>query len=194
MVQGTLKYDGDGNGYDQNDLSPLFLNFDISKGNEISVLMINRSPFYIHLNPDTYSFKTSNFEANNGFEISPAQFEVIINAHNDTITQNFCITPKEPYRQVDITIIPLTPPARPGFDTQYKIIWENKGNLLENGTIYFTYDENIFDYVDANQTPDAINSGKLSWDYKDLRPFEKREDHRDAQSRTVRWKIQCKCR
>jgi hypothetical protein len=44
---------------------------------------------------------------------------------------------------------------------QYKIIWENKGNLPANGIIHFTYDENIFDYVSANKTPDAINSGKL---------------------------------
>ena len=109
------------------------------------------------------------------FEVSPPSLTVTFPGTSDTITQNFCITPKEPYRQIDITIIPLSPPARPGFDTQYKIIWENKGNLLETGTIHFTYDENIFDYVDANQTPDAINSGKLSWDYTDLLPFEKRE-------------------
>src|SRR5690606_7576352 len=93
----------------------------------------------------------------------------------DTITQNFCITPKESHSQIEITIIPLSPPARPGFDAKYKIIWENKGNLLENGTIHFAYDENIFDYVKATLSPDAISSGKLSWDYKDLLPFEKRE-------------------
>ncbi|MBK8855102.1 MAG: leucine-rich repeat domain-containing protein [Saprospiraceae bacterium] len=108
------------------------------------------------------------------FEITPSLLEVTV-MDLDTIFQNFCITPQNPYRQTDITIIPLTPPARPGFDTQYKIIWENKGNLFENGTIYFTYDENIFDFVSAYQNPDAINNGKLLWDYTDLLPFEKRE-------------------
>ncbi|MBK8819864.1 MAG: T9SS type A sorting domain-containing protein [Saprospiraceae bacterium] len=109
------------------------------------------------------------------FKVTPASYTFSFPTTSDTITQNFCITPKEPNRKVDITIIPLSPPARPGFNADYKIIWENKGNLLENGTIHFSYDENIFDYVDANQTPDAINSGKLSWDYTDLLPFEKRE-------------------
>lgn len=108
------------------------------------------------------------------FEINPLILDTTL-IEKDTIYQNFCITPKEPYRQIDITVLPLTPPARPGFDAQYKIIWENKGNLLENGTVHFTYDENIFDYVSANKTPDAINSGKLSWEYTYLLPFEKRE-------------------
>jgi uncharacterized repeat protein (TIGR01451 family) len=113
-------------------------------------------------------------EQSDFFEIHPLILDTTL-IEKDTIYQNFCISPKILYRQLEITIIPLTPPARPGFDAQYKIIWENKGNLLENGTIHFTYDENIFDYVSADETPDAINNGKLSWDYTDLLPFEKRE-------------------
>jgi uncharacterized repeat protein (TIGR01451 family) len=108
------------------------------------------------------------------FEINPLILDTTL-IEKDTIYQNFCISPKVLFRQVDITVIPLLPPARPGFDAQYKIIWENKGNLLENGTLHFSYDENIFDYVDADKNPDAINSGKLSWDYTNLLPFEKRE-------------------
>jgi Leucine-rich repeat (LRR) protein len=108
------------------------------------------------------------------FEINPLILDTTL-IEKDTIYQNFCISQKVLYRQIDITIIPLTPPARPGFDVSYKIIWENKGNLLETGTIHFSYDENIFDYINADLTPDYINSGKLSWDYIDLLPFEKRE-------------------
>ncbi len=69
----------------------------------------------------------------------------------------------------------VAPSARPGFDVKYKIIWENKGNFLESGTLHFTYDENIFDFVGADLSPDAINSGRLSWDYTNLFPLEKRE-------------------
>ena len=111
----------------------------------------------------------------NYFNITPMIYSLNFSSTFDTITQNFCITPKEPFLNINITIIPLSPPARPGFDAAYKIILENKGNLLENGTLHFTYDENIFDYVNASISPDAVNSGKISWDYTDLLPFEKRE-------------------
>ncbi len=172
---GQNKYDENRNGCDDIDRNLPHVKYNIRKGNVDGTFLSNATGNYsIPVQEGTYTINPL-LENSEFFEVSPPSLTVTFPGTSDTITQNFCITPKEPYRQVDITIIPLSPPARPGFDASYKIIWENKGNLLENGTIHFTYDENIFDYVDANQTPDAINSGKLSWDYTDLLPFEKRE-------------------
>jgi uncharacterized repeat protein (TIGR01451 family) len=175
VVKGNFKYDGDGNGCNQNDLSPLYLNFDISKGNETFRLILQESPYYIHLNPGTYFFKSLNYATSNEFEISPKQFDIKINAHNDTITQDICITPKGIFRQTNITVIPLTPPARPGFDASYKIVWENVGNQVESGTLNFTYDERLLDYISATQTADQIADGIIKWNFTNLLPFEKRE-------------------
>ncbi|MBK8547936.1 MAG: T9SS type A sorting domain-containing protein [Saprospiraceae bacterium] len=175
VFNGQNKYDENRNGCDDIDRNLPHVKYNIRKGNVDGTFLSNATGNYsIPVQEGTHTINPL-LENSEFFEVSPPSLTVTFPGTSDTITQNFCITPKEPYRQIDITIIPLSPPARPGFDTQYKIIWENKGNLLETGTIHFTYDENIFDYVDANQTPDAINSGKLSWDYTDLLPFEKRE-------------------
>jgi hypothetical protein len=174
-INGDNKYDENKNGCDDIDIKLPYLKYTITNGNvEGNILSNSTGNYSIPVQEGTHIL-TPVLENSEFFEISPPSLTVTFPGTSDTITQNFCITPKEPYRQLEITIIPLTPPARPGFDAQYKIIWENKGNLLENGTIHFTYDENIFDYVSADETPDAINNGKLSWDYTDLLPFEKRE-------------------
>ncbi len=174
-IYGDNKYDENKNGCDDIDIKLAYLKYTITNGNvEGNILSNSTGNYSIPVQEGTHTI-TPVLENSEFFEISPPFLTVTFPANSDTITQNFCITPKEPYRQVDITIIPLIPPARPGFDVQYKIIWENKGNLPANGIIHFTYDENIFDYVRADETPVAIDSSKLSWDYTDLLPFEKRE-------------------
>ncbi len=111
---------------------------------------------------------------NQGFTFNPELVNIEIQK-GDTITQNFCITPKGIFRQTNITVIPLTPPARPGFDASYKIVWENVGNQIENGTLNFTYDETLLDYISATQTADQVAAGIVKWNFSNLLPFEKRE-------------------
>ncbi len=109
------------------------------------------------------------------FEVTPTTFTVTFPSTSDTITQNFCITPKGILRQTNITVIPLSPPARPGFDASYKIVWENAGNQIESGTLNFTYDETLLDYISATQTAAQIADGIVKWNFTNLLPFEKKE-------------------
>lgn len=108
------------------------------------------------------------------YNVSPDSIAVAYPSTSDTIIQNFCITPKEVLRQVDITILPLSPPARPGFTTQYKVVVTNKGNQVESNTLYFSYDESILDFLKAEPNPSTQGSGLLSWDFTNLLPFESR--------------------
>ncbi|MBL0101351.1 MAG: T9SS type A sorting domain-containing protein [Saprospiraceae bacterium] len=109
------------------------------------------------------------------FEVTPSSFTVTFPSTSDTITQDFCIKPKGIFRQTNITVIPLSPPARPGFDAKYKIVWENVGNQIESGTLNFTYDETLLDYISATQTADQVAEGIIKWNFTNLLPFEKRE-------------------
>jgi hypothetical protein len=49
------------------------------------------------------------------------------------------------------------------------------GNQIESGTLNFTYDETLLDYISATQTADQIADGIVSWNFSNLLPFEKRE-------------------
>ncbi len=50
----------------------------------------------------------------------------------------------------------------------------NKGNQVENGTLYFAYDEPRMDFVSTDVNPNTQNDGLLSWDFTNLLPFETR--------------------
>lgn len=134
-----------------------------------------RGLFSIPIQAGTHTI-TPILEHPDHFEVKPSSFTISFPSTSDTITQNFCITPKSTiFRQTNITVIPLTPPARPGFDASYKIVWENVGNQVESGTLNFTYDERLLDYVSATQTADQIADGIIKWNFNNLLPFEKRE-------------------
>ena len=93
----------------------------------------------------------------------------------DTIPQQFCVTPYGTHHDVFISVIPIRA-ARPGFsDATYKIVLKNKGNQLESGTIKFIYDENKQDFISASTTPTTIASGELTFAFSNLQIFATRE-------------------
>jgi uncharacterized repeat protein (TIGR01451 family) len=93
----------------------------------------------------------------------------------DTIPQQFCITPNGIHHDVSVTIIPIRA-ARPGFsDATYKIVLKNKGTQIESGNIVFNYDESRQDYISSTDTPSNIQSGQLTFTFSNLQLFETRE-------------------
>ncbi|HLO56785.1 MAG TPA: T9SS type A sorting domain-containing protein [Saprospiraceae bacterium] len=109
------------------------------------------------------------------FEVTPSSITITFPSSSDTITQDICIIPKGIFRQTNITVIPLSPPARPGFDASYKIVWENVGNQIESGMLNFTYNETLLNYISATQTADHVADGIIKWNFSNLLPFENRE-------------------
>jgi hypothetical protein len=173
VVTGTVKFDADSNGCDEKDKNISGTKFDIvGPSNSGSYLFSGNTVYDISLNLGIHTI-TPQLE-HVGFEFSPNSIIIDIQK-NDTITQDFCIKPKGILRQTNITVIPLSPPARPGFDASYKIVWENVGNQIESGTLNFTYDETLLDYISATQTADQVADGIIKWNFSNLLPFEKRE-------------------
>ncbi|MGB5418831.1 T9SS type A sorting domain-containing protein, partial [Algibacter sp.] len=89
-------------------------------------------------------------------------------------TQDFCITPNGTHNDLDITILPIAA-ARPGFDTDYKLVFKNKGTTTLSGTVDLTFQDDVMDFVSADPTVDAQVLNNLSWIYSNLMPFESRE-------------------
>ena len=175
ILNGENNYDDENNGCD--DLGKLLsgTKYIISNGNITGTIISNTlGQYQIPLQAGIYTI-TPILESPQGFTVFPTSSQVTFPSTSDTITQDFCITPKGIYRQTNITVIPLSPPARPGFDASYKIVWENVGNQIESGTLNFTYDETLLDYISATQTADLKSDGIVSWYFNNLLPFEKRE-------------------
>lgn len=106
--------------------------------------------------------------------IDPSSIDLNFPEDGSPYVQDFCITPNGVRNDLEITIIPLVA-ARPGFETNYKIIYKNKGNTTLSGNIDFIYDDNYMDLLTSNPIPDSQATGNLMWNFSTLQPFETRE-------------------
>jgi uncharacterized repeat protein (TIGR01451 family) len=92
---------------------------------------------------------------------------------NSTQTQNFCITANGVHPDLEVILTPIGI-ARPGFDSEYKIIYKNKGNQTQSGTVNLTFDDLRTDFVLATPTVDTQLVNTLIWNFSNLQPFETR--------------------
>ena len=175
-VAGLNSQDINMNGCDEQDLKISSIKFIITNGNISGTFVANSTGNYtIPFQEGTHTI-TPILEYPNYFEVSPPSYTITFPNTTDTVIQNYCITSKNAIlRQTNIIVIPLIPPARPGFEAKYKIIWQNVGNQIEGGTLNFTYDETLLDYISATQAADQVADGIIKWNFSNLQPFEKRE-------------------
>ena len=177
-ISGNTKLDSNNNGCDVSDINFSNLNFSISDGTNTSSLIANQTGNYsISVQAGNYTI-TPKLENPSYFTISPTS--VIVNFPQETspFTQDFCVS-IIPHSDVEIVIIP-TSPARPGFNASYKLVYRNKGNQIENGTVTFSmYNPDVVDFVSSlpnfNSQTITPSIESFTWNYSNLQPFETRE-------------------
>ena len=173
-IQGNTKLDSNNNGCDAADIVYPNLKFSISDetstGNLISDLSGNYS---INVQAGIHTISAV-IEDPNYFIVSPELVNVSFPAELNAVTQDFCIVPNGVHPDLEITLLPILR-ARPGFDTSYKIIYKNKGNQTQSGTVNLTFDDAVLDFVTASPVVTTQSTDNLSWNYLDLKPFETRE-------------------
>lgn len=173
-IQGNTKYDLNGNGCDPADQNKAFQKFNVTGGGTSGSIVSNNSGNYsIPVLAGAHTI-TPVLENPAYFSISPASFTANFPAMANPLTQNFCITANGSHPDLEIVIIPLDS-AVPGFNSDYKIVYKNKGTTMQSGTVGFSYSDSIMDFVSSTVTPDAQSTGSLTWNFTSLLPFETRE-------------------
>lgn len=173
-IQGQQKFDNETDGCDIADGIIPNLKFSITNGTTTGTLISNNSGSYsIPVQAGTYTI-TPILENPSYFTVSPSNVVVNFPTQTSPFTQDFCITPNGNHHDVEVSIIPINV-ARPGFDANYKIIYKNKGNQIENGTVNLQFDDAILDVVSTNPTFTTQTVNNLSFNYSNLNPFETRE-------------------
>ncbi|CEJ70172.1 Internalin-J precursor [Chryseobacterium oranimense G311] len=173
-IQGNTKYDLNGNGCDPADQNKSFQKFNVTGGGTSGSIVSNNSGNYsIPVLAGAHTI-TPVLENPAYFSISPASFTANFPAMASPLTQNFCITANGSHPDLEIVIIPLDS-AVPGFNSDYKIVYKNKGTTMQSGTVGFNYNDSIMDFVSSTVTPDAQSTGSLTWNFTGLLPFETRE-------------------
>jgi hypothetical protein len=173
-LQGSNKYDVGNNGCETTD--PIIPNMKFSitnNGTQSGYFIANASGNYnIPISAGTHTI-TPVLEYPSYFNITPTSSTVSFPATPSPYLQNFCITANGIKHDLEIITIP-TSDARPGYDATYEIIYKNKGNQTESGTIIFNFDDTILDLVSTTPVLNNQQTNILSWNYNNLLPFETR--------------------
>ncbi|OCA78348.1 hypothetical protein BBH99_08655 [Chryseobacterium contaminans] len=173
-IQGNTKVDANNNGCDANDANKAFQKFSITGGGVTGTMIANTSgDFSLSVQPGSHTV-TPVLENPAYFNISPTSFTASFPQQTSPFIQNLCITPNGVHNDLETVIVPVTA-ASPGFESKYKIVYKNKGNTTQSGTLVFNYNENITDYMSATLSPSSQSSGTLNWNFTNLLPFETRE-------------------
>ena len=173
-ISGNTKFDLDNNGCNISDINYSYLRFRITNGTNIGSLISNSlGVYYVSVQAGTYNIRPV-LENPTYFNISPSNYSVNFPTNASPFIQNFCFTANGLKSDVEVVLLP-TNPARPGFDADYKLVYRNKGNQIENGSVSLTFDDARLDYVSSNPIYNSSATNSFTWNYTNLQPFETRE-------------------
>jgi uncharacterized repeat protein (TIGR01451 family) len=107
------------------------------------------------------------------FKSTPLSFATKLPSNKDTVIQNFCISPVNQLSDIALSIIPIDA-ARPGFNSNYKLVIKNDGNQVESGTLVLFYPQNKQIFISASEPLSGNSFGNVKFEIKNLKPFESR--------------------
>ncbi|HLT50218.1 MAG TPA: T9SS type A sorting domain-containing protein, partial [Aequorivita sp.] len=172
-VKGSVKNDFNANGCDPLDNPLPYFQLHSTDGTNSGVFLSNSQGEYsIPVQEGTHTI-TPVLENTDYFTISPTEFTVNFPADPTPFLQDFCILPNGNHPDLEIEIIPSFP-ARPGFETSYKIVYHNKGTQIQSGEIKFRFYP-VTQFVSSIPDISSQDTENLYYDYVDLKPFETRE-------------------
>jgi Leucine-rich repeat (LRR) protein len=173
-INGRTTVDTNLNGCDALDSVYPNLKLNITDGTASGSFTSNASGNYtIPIIEGTHTF-TPVLENPDYFSISPTTATVTFPAQTSPFIQDFCITPNGTNPDLEVSLLPIDR-ARPGFDVSYKLVYKNKGNITQSGTVNLTFDDSILDLVSSNTTISSQTVNMLSWNFTNLKSFETKE-------------------
>jgi uncharacterized repeat protein (TIGR01451 family) len=173
-INGTTRLDENNNGCDAPDAVIPNFKFSITNGTSTGTLISNDSGNNsIPVQVGTHTI-TPILENPNYFTVSPATSSVSFPALSSPFIQNFCVSPNGIHNDLEISAIPQDN-ARPGFNSNCKIIYKNKGTQTQSGSISFAFNDAALDLINANPIVSSQAINALNWNFTNLQPFETRE-------------------
>ncbi|MCW3109826.1 MAG: hypothetical protein JWQ09_4332 [Segetibacter sp.] len=118
---------------------------------------------------DTGTYHTTAVLINPYYTISPGVHNTTFNAYFNTDSFSFAVQPIPGKRDLSVSLIPLVP-ARPGFQTQYKLFYKNKGtDTISAGTVQLVK-SNKLSFISSIPALSSVNGDTLRWNYSNLKP------------------------
>nr|WP_294930916.1 T9SS type A sorting domain-containing protein [uncultured Flavobacterium sp.] len=172
-IEGNQKLDFLNDGCDSDDNLIPYSKYLLSDGTSTQILFANNfGSYYVPVQAGEYTL-TPLLENPSYFSITPQNITVNFPIQTSPFIQNFCVSNFDKH-DVEVIVVPINS-ARPGFESNYKIIYKNKGNRIENGTINLQFKDEVLELVVASPVVYTQTEGNLSWIFSNLKPFETRE-------------------
>lgn len=174
LVSGQNKLDTNNNGCDVNDIIYPNLKFDIVSNSTSSVLISDNTGNFAVPLPSGKHTITPKLENPDYFNIQPKSVTIDFPTQISPLISNFCIKPIGTHPDLEISLIPINS-AIPGFTSNYKILYKNKGNYLQSGSVNLTFDDSILDVVSTVPAASSNSTDNLKWNFTNLLPLQTRE-------------------
>ena len=174
MIQGQNTLDADNNGCDATD--PVFPNLKLhvaSADGGMDFIPDVTGNYTVTVPLGNFTI-TPVFENNAFLSSMPASASVNFPTQASPFSQDFCLSANGTHHDLEITLLPLNT-ARPGFDAKYKIVYHNKGNQVESGTVSISFNSDVTEFVSGVPAVDSQTPSTLNWNFSDLKPFESKE-------------------
>ncbi|MEP7255353.1 MAG: T9SS type A sorting domain-containing protein [Ferruginibacter sp.] len=169
-IVGTTRFDQNTNGCNNLDSAIQYMRIDITDGVQSGSTFTNtvgNYKFFTQLNPNTLTTSLPN----NWFTITPPSHVLSFTGYGNMAVADFCVTANGVHHDLDIVLLPISG-AVPGFDATYRIIYSNKGNQSESGTITLNFNNIKLNFLSATPVPSSQSPGNLTWTYTNLSPFQ----------------------
>lgn len=174
IIQGNNKFDLNTNGCDILDSNFPNLKYNITNGVINGSIISNITGNYsIPVQTGTHTIYPV-IENPSYFTVYPTTVNVTFPSQVSPFNQDFCITANGVHPDLEVTLLPINA-ARPGFDSTYKIIYKNKGNTTQSGTVNLTFNDAVLDFISAIPVTTSQSLNNLSWAFSNLQPFQTRE-------------------
>ncbi|MEM7185736.1 MAG: T9SS type A sorting domain-containing protein [Bacteroidota bacterium] len=174
-ILGEVKFDFNADGCDPADFPASRLQVAVDDGTDSFVVITGNEGDYAKALFNDGTFTTSVVSASlpEFFEATPASQNTTFVGLNNEEVIDFCITATQFFNDLKISLIPITP-ARPGFDSNYRLVYENVGTTQLSGQVTFEFEETRQTFIEALPLESSIAGGLVTWDFIDLNPFEAR--------------------
>ncbi|WP_036824944.1 T9SS type A sorting domain-containing protein [Polaribacter sp. Hel1_85] len=171
-IIGKVLFDEDNNGCTTEDvkLNNILLNATDGTTNYGAYTNLEGS-FTLNLNENTYTTALVNIP--DYYTINPASLTTTFTGSNNEDMADFCLTANQTVSDVNIILLPITE-ARPGFDANYQLVYENVGTTVLSGTVELEFDSSFQSFVSSVPSEDNSTTNTISFNYQNLKPFEKK--------------------
>ncbi|WP_273567185.1 DUF7619 domain-containing protein [Maribacter halichondriae] len=171
-INGTILFDIDNNGCDPFDSPVPNISVETTDGNKTYRTFSNANgEFNLLVREGT--FNTSSNSNNNSLTSSPSIQESIFTNSGNSDTIDYCITSATDENNLIVSILPMSE-SRPGFDSEYRLVYQNSGTTTLSGTLTLEFENSKLIFLRADPSENSAIGNILEWNYTNLKPFEGR--------------------